>query len=441
MKLQRSGFVLRGPLTPGAFSAVHCPFPAVGRKASRLASVFYFRHVKDCVFCAISRTKRNRDLWTALNEGGYKKVHEWADSQNVPCNRRSIRAHFEYHTPLQSPGKRIGRKKQADLARKLVDRKRQTLDLVFRVPGLTGEAISRALYWHGDDKLVAADKSALRDLKEMMRSDLCFRAFVSNMDGPSSRLNDQKGMFYPGICARPMMESLYGFELRAKDLVSDVSALGDWRSAYPKAKSGEVISRLLLEMPGAGKVRWAQINGHTIGFDYRSWLGPHLLPVFDDPLREAKRVRAGGMFALSHSAESSRILPFYYHYDSGARPVEFLVEDMLSPMRLERSGQIGEFYPDMDPSTVIPYVVVCSSRERLSYLREVARTVQAPRERFIAMACLEEDLSLGEPAFVRLYQDADPADLVSVLVSYYEKRPVEADYLRWTSVRRKTVVE
>ena len=377
-------------------------------------------------------------VWRCLQDNGYDGAIAAAGKLGVEIDRRAARAHFEYHCPRQSAPPTASHKKALEYMENTTKRRQEIADLIFRVPGLTGALIGQSLLWHGDsEKLHVADKAAQRDLKILQRVDAAHRVFLQNLDGVAARPIMLKGLFFLGGYSRAYIEKLHGITINKADWVKEQSQLGDWRTIYPNCEAHAVIARLQTEMPGNIDMRFTIVDGVAVGWDTKNWLGHNLMPKYKDPLHQGSAIRANGMVALSIKVEDeTRLLPFYYHVDTGSRSPDSVLEDLLGPLQMERSMIVQKTFPDIDGATVIPTVVICSSRERLNQLREESARKAVPRERIVSIACVADSFDLTSPVFSLLFHNVrEKRSLISVLQQFYEKRPVTASRLRWQGIR------
>jgi len=394
----------------------------------------------DCPLCPLQLSASNHDLlWRSQQAEGYDGVLAAASAMGLDLSLRQARAHFEKHFPRQAPAAIIRHDKALMRMNKTTARRRGIADLLFRVPGLNGDIVGRSLHWHGDvSKRNVAARAALRDLKWMMGKDQVHRVFLTNLPGSAARPVDNKGLFFLGRGGRSYVEQLNNVVLRPGDLVAEQRDVGDWRSVYPQCQAHTAIASLQKQMPGNIDMRFTYVRETPVGWDYRNWLGHNLMPQFHDTMNQGNDIRANGLVALSvKRGEQFYLLPFYYHLDSGARSMSNLLDDLLAPMRLERSGLVRDFYPQMSTDTVIPTVVICQSRERLSKLRQAALQSRPPQyERILSIACTADSIDLESEIFSTLFaRTTEKLSLLQALARYYESRPVAGHLLQWQGVR------
>lgn len=394
-----------------------------------------------CPLCPPNLGSSEHDsLWHALQEKGYVGVCDRALRLGLQLDERACRRHFEYHRPRQAPPRKRWRKARAlEAAAKLTERQRALVDLCFRVPALGAKEIGQALYWTGNpERLLSAEKSAARDLRRLMSSDIIFRAYLENLPGPGAKPDEISGLYFLGANGRAYVEQLHRVEVERDDWVGEDADLGTWAEVYETHRSHRSIAALQRQLPGEMGHRYAQLGVTTVSWDLRDWLdGRFLRRRFKDPLNEATRLRPTGAAALTLTQGSERfVVPFAYYHDDSQRRLELLLKDIYAHNALARSGELGEMLPGVAAHLPLPALVITSDVSRAQRLLREARSHAAVGHGKppLALVCDEKTVAssgLAGEVWVPLFGDgSERVVMPAALLQHYRDFPLRQE-LRW----------
>lgn len=399
--------------------------------------------ISQCKLCPALLPSESHDrLWQALQTEGYEGVLAAATELGLEVDERDARAHFQYHRPRQArPRKRWRSEKALQVSSALTARQRALVDLTFRVPGLSAKTIGAALYWTGDpERLVAAEKAALRDIRRLMADDIVFRCYLENLSGAGARPDEISGLYFLGANGRAYVERLHSIEIERDEWVAEDSDLGDWPDVYARHRGHESLAAFLRQLPGEMGRRYAAIgNGLRVSWEAGDWLDGRLLGRrFKDPLNEASRLRAAGFAMLRvHTAAGQQFpLPFLYYHDDAARRSELLLDDLLAQRALARSGELRGMLPGIPSHIPLPAVVITSSFSRTKNLIGASHSRQGGD--MVALVCDEHGVDGGgltnacwQPLFERRAA-GNAVTLPARLLQHYGLERVDPGPLVWS---------
>jgi hypothetical protein len=394
-------------------------------------------------------------LWYAEQNGGYpngySQVVQIAEEElGLIINERDVRKHFEYHRPRQAkPAKRLRYKKASQLINKLTVRQKQIIDLIFRVPGLSALEIGVMIYWSGEaDKIVAAEKAALRNLRRLQRLDMIFRCYLENLPGTGYRPEKAQGIYFLNSNGRHYIENNYQLRITSTEERFSDQDFKNWFEAWSKYKQHSIFSRIIKEMPGEMNNRYLLLNENVkLCFSSNNWLDvDNLRLTFKDPIRQARTLKISGLAALTltvsdptNQRKNNFLLPFFYLVDDKSRRMDYLIEDLMTPFALARSGEIQKVLPEYpDPFQPLPTIVIVTETERLRSLERELRKTTNPRKGTILLSdqysfakALTESIWTDPFQKSQLQNKPNKINLIQYLTDYYREKPLISDQLVW----------
>jgi len=395
-----------------------------------------------CPLCPPQLSSSDHDqLWYALQEQGYEGVIKAAEAEGFSITKRQLRAHFEYHRPRQArPHKRWRQAKALTKAEMLTNRQRAILDLCFRVPALGGDTIGMLLYWNGqEDKLLSADKAALRNIRTLMKNDFIFRSYLENISGGGNRPDKISGMYFLGANGRAYVEQQHQLTVSAKEWAQTDKELSPWTSVYHTYQSNQLISELIRQLPGDDNGRWlADSRGRRISLPPENWLGTEAGKIkFKDPINKATKIEPAGLLApvLTQPDGQTYLLPFFYHHDSGSGRLDKLLLELQSHHALARAGELRTHFPQFQHGTIPVLLFSSRSREVLEASQAVPTMPGDTTPIYIvdtaAINVLTQRSCYRMFYRPRIGDTIEPLSLLDLLLRHHQTEPTAGNVLQW----------
>jgi hypothetical protein len=371
-----------------------------------------------CPLCPpIIDKKTHQQCWWAWIDGGHEKVVQTAAEAGISINKRESKAHFESHCPVQ-PGLR---KIDPEQLNKKIDRtpmsRLKIVDLLWRVPGLDGKTINKALYWNGDpENLNAAEKNALRDLKKLFFNDFIYRVFLDNLPGSVLRPTVGRGLFFLNQRGRDLLEKRTSANnILDSEIHPSADKLGSWQKIHAELRAQSVLSGLFEELQ-------SQANPE-VGWNQQNWFSSRHLPRY---LTEdnAKRIPAANALAALtlHRDQQIELLPFLFYHHNYRKLSKDTAEKALECLKMASQGVWADVFPNLPYNMIPTVVIVCQDDSGYKQIIQASKKLRGSRE-FVAIICREDYFSLDKPVFTRIYARSEKR--ISLLEALSETRKLQ----------------
>jgi hypothetical protein len=360
---------------------------------------------RTCPLCLLGQAQHDTLWYSYQATRDYPAPTGRAQALGLDVTEALVKQHFQYHRIVQPPPKGYLKRERALARGQALPKRLQALvELVARVPGLSGTQLAETFYWYGHpSQLAAARNGCYRDLRRLLFDDFLYRYYPPT-DGRahlSGLRHDQLALFYLGREGVPLAEA-HGLEIGRRDWINRREQFDDPFRVLLGHSATEIVGRIQRQLRQQQTLvgGWELQNMRfELSFQPSNWFGPqHLAQRFDDPLLGQQRIRPSGLAAIgltTSDRQNSLLAPFFTEYDAGSISPARQAEMLLAYIGYMRSGALREHFPQLAvPGFAPPVLVVCRRVERVGQLqREALRLIarrNLARERLPVMVITDE---------------------------------------------------
>lgn len=354
--------------------------------------------------------------WDGTSRSAPAVVEVCRERLGIEVSAAEVSRHFLRHRVEQpAPAGPLRKSRAYARTERLAPRFQALIDVIFRVRALSTRQIVQLFYERAGRAPRLATEAARRDLSALARADMLYRFYPEKgyaglkADDPLWFLGRDAAAWLEVRYEKPLTSEHYitmAKQVRPGMLDHDLCANAVFIAFSRAATSiGEIIM-------GSSSVR--------VALHPSNWLGPRQLALsFADRVNGRERIMIpDGFCAIAlrggPGGPQGTLLPLFYEYDRGSRPVKDVCEQLLAYHWLALAGAAARRFPELDVEGYsVPVVMVLREARRIANLqRRLRARAQALNIRRGAPILLvsEEDLH-ADPLASRAFRSAwaDPA--------------------------------
>jgi hypothetical protein len=250
------------------------------------------------------------------------------------------------------------------MGEKLKEREKQMLLAVYRQRVLLSRQLVDLFFEPETSNPTSATKSAYRFLHSLR-----FRHFLYQYRNRNNR--SPEVYYFLGRYGAPWVEGQEG-RIVGSPYVTNHGDINEYMMEHD-TKAADVFVQLRRQLyTNRDPNNLVEVFGEKLPLHMStlSWHGARSLSfLFHDPLanREARIIPDGFATLTVNSNSIQTQLPFFYEWDSGSKPAEETVEQMVNYVGFALSGAVGKRFPQLDAPQYLPPVVWVTSTPTRAY--------------------------------------------------------------------------